>query len=135
MHTEPAAESIPQSTAGPIRAFKAPMSAGGAIDVLVWLEGDEVVVKELSSLVRPARGERRLHIDSIGDVELIPLVGEQLLTLSSSSGDHAVRLQGPQTVMQSFVRELAQLADLGSLDASPARPGLVGRVVSWLHGQ
>ena len=90
-------------------------------------------MKELSSLVRPARGERRLPIDAIRDVELTSCSDEQLLTLST--GGVTVRLQGPQPVMQSFVRELAQFADIEALEASPVRSGFVGRVVSWLHGQ
>ena len=132
MHTEPATTSLCETAAGPIRAFRAPMGTG-SIEVLAWLEGRELVVKELSSLVRPARGERRLPIDAIRDIELTPCAEEQLLTLSS--GGVTVRLQGPQAVMQGFVRELAQMADIEALEASPVRSGIIGRVVSWLHGQ
>jgi len=121
------------AAAGPIRAFRSPVASGGAIDVLVWLEGQELVVKELSSLVRPARGERRVPIGAIRDVELSPCEAEQLLILNCDEG--TLRLQAPPGVMQSLVRELADSAHLGVQEACASRPGFVGRVVGWLHGQ
>ncbi|MGE3960762.1 MAG: hypothetical protein AB7F65_03680 [Dehalococcoidia bacterium] len=132
MTTEPATQWTAAN--GPIRALRAPIGSSGAtIDLLVWVEGRELVVKELASLVRPSRGERRLPIDSIRHAELLTCSEEHQLVLRSD--DLVLRLQGPQGVVLSLAQELEVVGHFERGEVTHARPGFVGRVVGWLHGQ